>query len=102
MADAVIGWLDGNGVRPGSTMPPAAGSPAARQRLQDLDARQTGAGALGMPVLVALRVRPDNRMEVVGFRIAANERAARREHFLTPRAHRRGDRDHLRRSRHRA
>ena len=30
MADAVIGWLDGNGVRPGSTMPPAAGSPTAR------------------------------------------------------------------------
>jgi transposase-like protein len=44
--------------------------------------RKTGAGALARPVLVALGLRPDGRKEVVGFRLASAESAARWELFL--------------------
>lgn len=44
--------------------------------------RKTGAGAIRRPVLVALGVRPDNKKEVVDFRVAASESAAEWELFL--------------------
>ena len=45
--------------------------------------RKTGAGALKRPVLVALGVRPDNKKEIIDFRLAASESAAEWERFLT-------------------
>jgi len=45
-------------------------------------ARKTGAGALRRPVLVALGVRPDNRKEIIDFRLAKSESAAEWEAFL--------------------
>jgi putative transposase len=52
-------------------------------------ARKTGAGALRRPVLVALGVLPDGRKEVIDFRLAWSESAAKWERFLTD-LHRRG------------
>ena len=46
-------------------------------------ARKTGAGALRRPVLVALRLRPDGKKEIIDFRLAASESAAEWEKFLT-------------------
>jgi transposase-like protein len=46
-------------------------------------ARKTGAGALRRPVLVALGVLPDDKKEVIDFRLAASESAAEWEQFLT-------------------
>ena len=45
-------------------------------------ARKTGAGALRRPVLVALGLRPDDKKEVIDFRLAASESAAEWERFL--------------------
>lgn len=45
--------------------------------------RKTGAGALKRPVLVALGLRPDNKKEIIDFRLAASESAAEWERFLT-------------------
>lgn len=45
--------------------------------------RKTGAGALKRPVLVALGLRPDNKKEIIDFRLAASESAAQWEGFLT-------------------
>lgn len=45
-------------------------------------ARKTGAGALRRPVLVALGLRPDDKKEVIDFRLAASESAAEWEKFL--------------------
>lgn len=44
--------------------------------------RKTGAGALRRPVLVALGIRPDQRKEIVDFRLAAAESEAEWERFL--------------------
>ena len=44
--------------------------------------RKTGAGALALPVLVALGLRPDGRKEVIDFRLASAESAAQWEQFL--------------------
>ncbi|MCY4498027.1 MAG: transposase [Rhodospirillaceae bacterium] len=46
-------------------------------------ARKTGAGALRRPVLVALGIRPDDKKEVIDFRLAPGESAAAWEGFLT-------------------
>jgi transposase-like protein len=46
-------------------------------------ARKTGAGALRRPVLVALGILPDGRKEVIDFRLAWSESAAKWERFLT-------------------
>ena len=46
-------------------------------------ARKTGAGALRRPVLVALGLRPDNKKEIIDFRLAGGESAAAWELFLT-------------------
>ena len=46
-------------------------------------ARNTGAGALRRPVLVALGLRPDGKKEVIDFRLAASESAVEWERFLT-------------------
>jgi putative transposase len=46
-------------------------------------ARRTGAGAIRRPVLVALGIRPDDRKEVIDFRLAGAESAAEWERFLT-------------------
>jgi len=46
-------------------------------------ARKTGAGAVRRPVLVVLGLRPDNRKEVIDYRLAASESAAEWERFLT-------------------
>jgi transposase-like protein len=45
--------------------------------------RKTGAGAIRRPVLVALGLRPDNKKEVIDFRLARSESAAEWEGFLT-------------------
>jgi putative transposase len=44
--------------------------------------RKTGAGALARPVLVALGLRPDDKKEVIDFRLATAESAAQWEQFL--------------------
>ncbi len=44
--------------------------------------RQTGAGAIRRPVLVALGRRPDGKKEVIDFRLAQSESAAEWERFL--------------------
>lgn len=46
-------------------------------------ARKTGAGAIRRPVLVALGLRPDNKKEIIDFRLAGSESAAEWEFFLT-------------------
>jgi putative transposase len=46
-------------------------------------ARKTGAGALRRPVLVALGVLPNNKKEIIDFRLAGSESAAEWERFLT-------------------
>lgn len=51
--------------------------------------RQSGAGALRRPVLVALGLRPDGRKEVIDFRLARSESQAEWAAFLTD-LHRRG------------
>ena len=45
-------------------------------------ARETGAGALRRPVLVALGLRHDGKKEIIDFRLAASESAAEWEKFL--------------------
>lgn len=59
---------------------------ADRYKLLMLDgvvlARKTGAGAVRRPVLVALGIRPDNKKEVIDFRLATSESAAEWELFL--------------------
>jgi len=52
-------------------------------------ARKTGAGALRRPVLVALGVLPDGKMEVIDFRVAPGESQAAWEAFLND-LHQRG------------
>lgn len=46
-------------------------------------ARKTGAGAIRRPVLVALGLRPDDKKEIIDFRLAGSESAAEWEFFLT-------------------
>ena len=46
-------------------------------------ARKTGAGAIRRPVLVALGLRPDNKREIIDFRLVTSESAAEWERFLT-------------------
>lgn len=46
-------------------------------------ARKTGMGAVRRPVLVALGIRPDNKKEIIDFRLAASESAAEWERFLS-------------------
>lgn len=46
-------------------------------------ARKTGAGAIRRPVLVALGLRPDDKKEIIDFRLAGSESAAEWEVFLT-------------------
>ena len=51
-------------------------------------AHRTGAGAPRRPVLVALGIRPDGRMEILDFRLAASESAVEWKRFLTDLYHR--------------
>jgi transposase-like protein len=45
--------------------------------------RKTGMGALKRPVVVALGLRPDNKKEIIDFRLARSESTAEWERFLT-------------------
>lgn len=46
-------------------------------------ARRTGAGAVRRPVLVALGITPENRKEIIDFRLAVSESAAEWDRFLS-------------------